>query len=185
MMGETGMRRVALVLVAAVAITALAGCSAEKPKTWAQRNEEFHVLGSEVAVTSAPPATTGLSANSIPLEAFASVPGAGDIVVASGTPTVTREQAIEKSRPGTGKLVAAVDVLLPAKVLNAVLVGGPRQTKPRAAWLVTWTDVIQLGRGAPKKAAPAGAKTVDHGDTTVIIDATTGARLHAFEYPTP
>jgi hypothetical protein len=176
------MRRVGAAFVAAFVVLGLAGCSAGATSaTVSPRESEFVVLGS--ATTTADPtasAMPGLAANSVPKQAFKGISGAERIVVASGTPVVSRNQAIEAARLADGKLVSAVDVLLPAEVMGAILASA-KTAKPTTAWAVTWTGVTQH---VPARGKSASKRAIRHGNTTVVVDASTGKVLTRIEYAT-
>lgn len=182
------MRRLATAAVAALALLALAGCSARGGSSTASWDaSKFVVLGSEAATVSPSPAMPGLDANSLPQAALRSIPGGGEFEVASGTPAVPRQRAIEVAQPGDGTLVSAVYVMLPASYMRGVL-GDSKRAKPTTAWVVTWTGVTQHLRGGAagtRGQSAAAREFIRHGDTTVIVDATTGTVLTRTEYPTP
>jgi len=185
------MRGIAMKWIEAAAVVAIAVAVVGCARTAAPVHDpsKFVVLGSEnatqAAVTTPMP---GLDANSVPQDAIKGVPGASDVVVASGTPAVSRDRAIEMSQPRTGKLVSAVYVLLPRKFMTAVL-NNPKKAKPTTAWIVTWTGVREVpasgGGQAIVKGGNSGPRSTGVGDTTAVIDATTGEQLLLTEYATP
>ena len=174
---------------AAILALALGGVGCARSATPVRDGSKFVVLGSANAtqgVVATP--MPGLDANSIPRDAIKGIPGANEVAVASGTPIVSRERAIALSQPQTGHLVSAVYVLLPKKFMVAVL-SNPKAAKPATAWIVTWTGVRdypasggahRIGRGSTSN-QPA----FSIGDTSAVIDATTGTLLMLAEYATP
>ena len=178
------MRQIAMALTVVLALSALTGCSASAKSKLPERRE-FVTLGSQAVTTGVEPPKSGLDANSVPQAAIKGLPGGSEIVVASGMPAVTRDQAIEKARPSDGRLVSAVDVVLPTVAMRAIL-GDPKKAEPATVWVVTWTGVTQRSSGPAgkgKTGRPAAGR-VRHGDTSVFVDATTGETLAVREYPT-
>jgi hypothetical protein len=166
----------------ATLLVAVAGCSGKAQSATSTWNaSQFVVLGSEPstenAATSAMP---GLAASSIPREALKGIPGADDVAVTTGTSAITRQQAIDLTRPKDGTLVSAVYVALPIRFMQAVF-NDPKKAKPRTAWLVTWTGVALHRIGA----AGTGPRPLRSGHSTVVIDATTGEQLLLTQYSTP
>ena len=190
------MRRVMATVVLAM-LLATAGCSGKAASSGAAAEPSAPVvLGTSAAIggsaTDSPAPTMGIAANSIPSGAFASIPGSGSISIATGEPTIPRAQAVETAGAAPGvsaagaKLVSAVYVTLPPKFLDAVLGGAKHATAPRTAWVVTYTNVKQRSHGGALVAGEATSTTQTRlGNTSVIIDATTGEQLLVDEYPTP
>ncbi|MDR3685436.1 MAG: hypothetical protein P4L93_00525 [Coriobacteriia bacterium] len=177
-------RWIGVAAVVAVGLAA-AGCAHSVPA--ASDASHFVVLGSDggTGAVVAAPTMPGLDANSVPQDGIKGVPGASDVVVASGSPAISRDRAIEIGHPSDGTLVSAIYVLLP-KIFVAAVVNNPKTSKPTTAWIVTWTGVTQQAHGGAYAPGKVTTPTpVRHGDTTVVIDATTGEQLLATEYPTP
>lgn len=121
----------------------------------------------------------GLDANSIPRDAIKGMPGASEVVVATGTPTVSRDLAIAITQPSSGRLVSAVYVLLPAKFMTAL--AGRKSAKPTKAWIVTWNGVTFRTHGADG----VKPRVILDGGQTAIIDASSGEQLTVTQYSKP
>ena len=188
------MRRV-IAVVAVAALLAATGCSGAPAgsKASLQDSSAPVVLGTSAATEasgSMPPASSGVTANSIPAGAFAGIPGVGAIAVASGQAAVSRSRAIEVVRAllgasaGRATLVSAVHVTLPVAFMRAARKDSA-QAKPTSAWIVTYTNVVQVSSGPASAAGPSIAGRTRLGNTSVAIDARSGKQLVRSDYPVP
>jgi hypothetical protein len=130
-------------------------------------------------------AGVSLPSDVLPPGVFAGIPGALDIALAKGSPTISRERAIELARPKTGALVSAVYAILPRSFMVAVL-SSPKSPHPTPAWIVTFADVEQRSHGPVNAAGQSRSREqVRLGGTSVAISAMTGEQLVMTEYPAP
>jgi hypothetical protein len=126
-----------------------------------------------------------IPADTLPPGVFSGIPGATDIALATGSPVISRERAIELTRPGTGTLVSAVYALLPRKFMAAVL-NSPKNPHAIGAWIVTYTDVEQRSHGgAYVPGGRSAPNAIRLGITSVAINAATGELLVQTDYPKP
>jgi hypothetical protein len=128
------------------------------------------------------------SATSIPWAALKGDPGARGIVLATGTPRISRDKAIARVRPKQGTLVSAVYVVLPTAFMRGVL-NDPKDAEPTKAWMVTYTGVSRLPHWGKAATAPQSLQATETqanlGDMTAVFDARSGEQLLLAMYPTP